>query len=84
MFLKPLAPGIDQYIDLVEFVRFQMFSVDKLLRNFFRLEKLMPAANNVFGRCAVSTVTVNMQYNVIVIRKDSERSYINIKNRCES
>jgi len=60
-----------------------MFSVDKFLRNFFRLEELMSAANNVFGRCAVSTVTVNMQYNVIVIRKNSERSYINIKNRCE-
>ena len=81
--MKPLAPGIDQYIDLVEFVRFQMFSVDKLLRNFFRLEELMPAVNNVFGRCAVSTVTINMQYNVIVIRKHSKRSNINIKDRCE-
>ena len=79
-----LSCQIDQYIDLVEFVRFQMFSVDKLLRNFFRLEELMPAANHVCGRRAVSTVTVNMQYNVIVIRKNSERSYINIKNRCES
>ena len=77
--MKPLAPGIDQYIDLVEFVRFQMFSFDELLRNFFRLEELMPAANNVFGRCAIGAVTVNMQYNVVVIRKDSERSYINIK-----
>ena len=53
-----------------------MFSIDKFLRNFFRLEELMPAANNVFGRRAVSTVTVNMQYNVIVIRKNSERSNI--------
>ena len=53
-----------------------MFSVDKLLRNIFRLEELMPAANNVFGRRAVSTVTVNMQYNVIVISKNSERSNI--------
>ena len=81
--MKPLAPDIDQYIDLVEFVRFQMFSVDKLLRNFFRLEELMPAANHVFGRCAVSTVTINMQYNVIVIRKHSERRYINKKDRSE-
>ena len=60
-----------------------MFSVDKFLRNFFRLKELMPAANNVFGRRAVSTVTVNMQYNVIVIGKHSERRYINIKDRSE-
>ena len=81
--VKPFAPGIDENVDLATFVRLQMFAINKLLRDFIGLEELMPASNNDFGRCAVGAFSVNMQYNVVVIRKDCERSDVDIEDGSE-
>ena len=54
--VQPFAPGIDQYINLVGFVRFQVFAVDIFLRDFFRFVQLMPSVNDVFDICAFGFV----------------------------
>ena len=54
--VQPFAPGIDQYVNLVEFVRFQMFAANIFLRDFFWFVEQMPSANDVFGICAFGFV----------------------------
>ena len=65
--MKPFAPSVDQHVNLVEFVRFEMFTVDIFLRDIFRLVEQMPTANDVFGICFVAAIAVNVEYNMIVV-----------------
>ena len=65
--VKTLSPGIDQNIKLFVFVRFQLFSVDKFLRDLFWFVEQMPSANNVFGIRVVGTIAVDVQYEMIVV-----------------
>ena len=65
--MKPFAPGIDQNINLIEFVWFQMFTVDVFLRNIFRLVEQMPSTNDVFSIGIVAAIAVNVEYDVIVV-----------------
>ena len=65
--VKPLSPGIDQSVKLLVFVRFQRFSVDIFLRDFFGFVQLMPSANDIFDICVSGSVAVNVEYNVIVV-----------------
>ena len=65
--VKPLSPGIDQNIKLFVFVRFQVFSVDKFLRDIFWFVEQMPSVNNVLCISTVGTIAVDVQYEVIVV-----------------
>ena len=65
--MKPFAPGIDQNVDPVEFVRFQVFAVDVLLRNIFRLVEQMPSTNDVFSVGIVAAIAVNVEHKMIVV-----------------
>lgn len=81
--VKPFAPGIDQNIKLIAFVGFQMFAVDKFLRDFFSLVELVPSLNNVFCLSVVGAIPVYMQNDMIVIRKYGECRHIDVEDGSE-
>jgi len=65
--VKTFAPGVDQNVNLIEFVRLQMFNVDVFLRNIFRFVEQMPSGNDVFSVGIVAAIVVNVEYDVIVV-----------------